>query len=190
MHSFRFFSLSSNEKGDCSETPRKPYHLPDSDARGGACLVAQSAHAQTCYRLTNIAQLGFSPVSADDRFSINSAGEVVGSFEVNGQRHALLWLPQPNTNYDPPNGLAFGLHDLSVLSGTATPALARDINDAGIVVGQVGGIHPSDGDGIFWDLTTSGLDSCNPRPAPIRNLDHSLRSVRCACAAACGRGFC
>ena len=70
---------------------------------GGVCLVAPSAQAQTCYRLTDITELGFSTVSADDRFSINSAGEVVGSFVVNGQRHALLWLPQPNSNYDPPN---------------------------------------------------------------------------------------
>lgn len=47
---------------------------------------------------------------------------------MNGQRHALLWLPQPNANYDPPTGLREGLHDLTVLSGQRLKGSCNPLN--------------------------------------------------------------
>ncbi|MCZ6811834.1 MAG: hypothetical protein O7D97_07500 [Planctomycetota bacterium] len=56
------------------------------------------ATAQTCYRLTDLKALGFPP-GPDQRFGINTAGEVAFTAVVNERRHAFVWLPQPNYGF-------------------------------------------------------------------------------------------
>ncbi|MHC4406649.1 MAG: hypothetical protein ACYTG0_44060 [Planctomycetota bacterium] len=88
----------------------------------------------TCYRITDLAEVGFVPGPMEN-FGINSDGEIAFTINVNGEKHAFVWLPQANY------GLSEGLHDLNVLPDPdlAGPSLAHDINDAGFVVGQANG---------------------------------------------------
>ena len=58
-------------------------------------IAVNTATAQTCYRVTDLRALGFLP-GIHDIFGINSAGEAAFTAEVNGVRHAFVWLPNPN----------------------------------------------------------------------------------------------
>ena len=102
-----------------------------------ALLAADRATAQnTCWRVTDVTALGGSPVADYQIPGINAAGEVVGSFKVNGEWHTFVWLPVTNPN-DP--ALSVGLNDLHVLAGLGPgESAARSINDSGQVAGQAG----------------------------------------------------
>ncbi|MCH8152484.1 MAG: hypothetical protein IH830_08945 [Planctomycetes bacterium] len=60
-----------------------------------ALLGGSIATAQTCYRLTDIRALGFLPGS-DNIFGLNYLGEAAFTAEVNEEKHAFVWLPNPN----------------------------------------------------------------------------------------------
>ncbi len=60
-------------------------------------IAVNTATAQTCYRVTDLRALGFLP-DIDDILAINSAGEAAFTAVVNGEKHAFVWLPQPNYN--------------------------------------------------------------------------------------------
>ena len=111
-----------------------------------ALSIVATASAQE-YRLTDLVDLGFVPnPDKDGTLGINSDGEVVYGFDVAGQTHAFVWLPEPNY------GLAAGFHDLSGQFGTQNPSIARDINVHGQVAGQVDGTRAGEGQAIVWDL--------------------------------------
>lgn len=122
---------------------------------GAACgyVGASVATAETCYRVTDIRALGFLP-GIDDILGINSAGEAAFTAVVNGEKHAFVWLPQPNY------GLAAGPHDVHVLSELgAGESAAHDINDSGFVAGGSGA--PLDGgEAIVWQLASGTATAC------------------------------
>ncbi len=117
-------------------------------------LGVSVASAQTCYRLTDIRALGFLP-GIDDILGINSAGEAAFTAVVNAEKHAFVWLPQPNY------GLAAGPHDLHLLAGLGGgESAAHDINDAGFVAGGRG--NPiNGGQAIVWQLGAGGASVCD-----------------------------
>ena len=87
------------------------------------------------FQVTDLGNLGFVPDPEEEgTFGINNNGEVVFSLDVNGERHAMLWLPEPNYN------LAAGNHDLAVIfPAFDQPSIARDISVHGKIAGQVKG---------------------------------------------------
>lgn len=128
-------------------------------------LTAAPAGGATTYRALNLTPLGFQPADQgfgfEDILAINEGGAVVGSFVVNENRHAFLWLPAPAF------GLCEGLHDLHLeaLNADGTHGLsedesvAHDINEAGFVVGQAGGTDIINGQAIVWVLP-AGVKAC------------------------------
>ena len=62
-------------------------------AVAGATLFTNSAVAQDCSRLLDIAELGFIPNPNDITFGINNQHEAVGAYMVDQKKHAFLWLP-------------------------------------------------------------------------------------------------
>lgn len=140
-------------------------------------LPAADGAAQVTFRALDLTPLGFQPTAyltgVEDVLAINNAiGAVVGSFMVDIdpdpgvttlKRHAFLWLPAQAY------GLCPGLHDLHTAANLSqnSESVAHDINDAGFVVGQVGGIGPDSGQAYVWVLSTSvtacGLGYLNPQ---------------------------
>ncbi|MHC4414441.1 MAG: GC-type dockerin domain-anchored protein [Planctomycetota bacterium] len=110
--------------------------------------INAAAAQQTSYRVTDLTPLGFTPDPSDEGLlAINNAGEVVGSFEVGGDRHAFVWLPAAA------HGMDRGLHDLHLLAGLVDlESAAHDINMSGKVVGQTDGSEPDEGEAIVWEL--------------------------------------
>lgn len=105
------------------------------------------------FRVTDLGDLGFTPnpgpVNEEGTFGISNRDEVVYSIDVNGERHAMLWLPEPNY------GLPAGNHDLAVIfPAFDQPSIGRDISFDGKIVGQVGGILGGEGQAIVWDLNS------------------------------------
>ena len=72
----------------------------------GAALILLAANVataqQTCYRVTDLGALNFAP-GLDDIFGINNLGEVAFTVDVDpgvpADKHAFLWLPQPNYGF-------------------------------------------------------------------------------------------
>lgn len=102
----------------------------------GACVLCSSfASAQPApMRIIDLGPIGpdgSADGDFDNSFGINCRGEVCGSMIVNGERHAFLWLPQPNY------GLAANtLHDLTALAGLPGYSVANDLNNNGVIVGE------------------------------------------------------
>ena len=105
------------------------------------------------FRVTDLGALGFTPNPDDEgTLGISNRGEVVYSIDVNGERHAMLWLPEPNYN------LAAGNHDLAaIFPAFDQPSIARDISVHGKIAGQIGGILAGEGQAMVWDLPTGTL---------------------------------
>ena len=115
--------------------------------------MARSPGRSKAGKVTDLGNLGFVPDPEEEgTFGINNNGEVVFSLDVNGERHAMLWLPEPNYN------LAAGNHDLAVIfPAFDQPSIARDISVHGKIAGQVGGILAGEGQAMVWDLATGSL---------------------------------
>ena len=130
-----------------------------------ALLAADRATAQnTCWRVTDVTALNGAPVGDRQIPGINAAGEVVGSFKVNGEWHAFVWLPVANPSYP---ALLVGLNDLHVLAGLAPgDSAARSINDSGFVAGERGGFPIHQRRAIVMDLTQPGIPVINV-PVPL-----------------------
>ena len=110
--------------------------------------LAGATYAQD-YRMTDLGELGFVPnLDVHGTLGLNNLGEVVYGFRVGDEVHPLLWLPEANYELGP------GTYDLSVLFGTATPSIARDLSVHGQVVGQTGGVEAGSGEAVIWNLET------------------------------------
>ena len=114
----------------------------------GIGLLTVSAMGEDCYHIVDLGALGFTP-GAEDIFGINNANQAVFTAEVDGKKHAMLYLPVGAYT------LAAGVHDLHVLAGaviTGDESAAHDINEAGIVVGwaEIG----SEQHAFVWRLDT------------------------------------
>ncbi len=123
--------------------------------------VTAFANAQTppTYRVIDLGELGFIPdidnkstSTPDGRFGINSSGQVAYFLKVDTNGHgppdefrAYVWLPAPA------GSVSAGVHEL-VPGPQGFPSMAQDINDSGLVIGQVGGVGNGFGLGAVWDL--------------------------------------
>jgi hypothetical protein len=148
-----------------------------------ALIAAAGAAAQnTCYRVVDAADLGSLPVGDRQVPGINPSGEIVGSYYVDGQWHAFLWLPDENPNY-PDSRLSVGLNDLHVLADNGQglgpgDSAARDINSAGKVVGQAGvlDLETVGGRAFILDLTQEGIPLI-PMAIPNPTQSHGAWAV-------------
>jgi hypothetical protein len=146
-------------------------------------IAAAGAAAQnTCYRVVDAADLGSLPVGDRQVPGINPSGEIVGSYYVDGQWHAFLWLPDENPNY-PDSRLSVGLNDLHVLADNGQglgpgDSAARDINSAGKVVGQAGvlDLETVGGRAFILDLTQEGIPLI-PMAIPNPTQSHGAWAV-------------
>jgi hypothetical protein len=101
-------------------------------AAGAALVVSNPAAAQgRCYEVIDLGPIGFLPGGAGALFGINNNDQGVFTAEVNGKKHAILYLP--TDAFDLTAG-CIDLHDLANL-GPTTESVAHDISDAGIAVG-------------------------------------------------------
>ena len=99
------------------------------------------------FRVTDLGNLGFVPDPDEEgTLGINNNGEVVYSIDVNGERHAILWLPEPN--YSLPAG-NYDLAEPGLFPPFDQPSIARDISFDGTIVGQVGGILAGEGEAMI-----------------------------------------
>ncbi|MBX3375125.1 MAG: hypothetical protein KF817_14950 [Phycisphaeraceae bacterium] len=114
--------------------------------------VTRSAQADPPqYEMTEIAILRFAPdADIQGRFGINRHGQsaftrrvVIESVET---YRATLFLPEAAY------GLSAGVHDLGSLFSLTGHSYARDIGDAGFVVGQVDGVESGHGSAFIIDL--------------------------------------
>ncbi len=123
----------------------------------GVLLIPVSAQADPPpyrYRVTDLGYLGddFTPnVSTMGSFGINELGQVVFAkrFQSGQEIHAAVCFPEPAY------GKPAGVYDLTgfTLENEAQPSIARDINSAGLIVGQVGGIEQEFGsEAVVWEL--------------------------------------
>jgi probable HAF family extracellular repeat protein len=73
-----------------------------------AMFAAPVSSADVTYMVTHLVDvdISFFGLEEGDILAINAQGEVVGSFVVDGHRHAFLWLPADNY------GLSPGITDL------------------------------------------------------------------------------
>lgn len=103
-------------------------------AAGAAPLaVCSPAAAQDrCYRLIDLGPIGFGPGGAEALFGINNNNQGVFTAEVNGKKHAMLYLPAPAYGFTEPG--CYDLHALAGLPADQT-SVAHDINENGIVAG-------------------------------------------------------
>ncbi|MCH8316444.1 MAG: hypothetical protein IIA64_10760 [Planctomycetes bacterium] len=131
----------SYKQSHLSRRSRRPWTGRASLIALGWCLswavVSSAAAQETCYRIVDLGELGFTP-GIDDISGINNANQAVFTAVVGGKKHAMLYLPA--AAYD----LAAGVHDLHDLAGAAIPgdeSAVHDLNDAGIAVGwgEIGG---------------------------------------------------
>jgi hypothetical protein len=116
-----------------------------------AGFVPRSASADPpLYRITDLGSLNFIPSVNDiGTMGINNRGEVVYGFVVDNVMHAWLWVPKEHYGLGP--GV---MHDINVLTNSAGPAIARDINVNGIAVGKTGSLVRTSGFGVVWDFST------------------------------------
>ncbi|MBX3373330.1 MAG: hypothetical protein KF817_05800 [Phycisphaeraceae bacterium] len=91
-------------------------------------------------------------------FGINGEGIVAFAVRVNGVPRAAVWLPFGGF------GLGPGIHDLSALSGSDAPSIARDVTAHGTVVGQSGGITAGTGRATVWHLPQFNGSADPPQP--------------------------
>lgn len=93
-------------------------------------FVWSAAAGDTCYKITDLGALGFTPGS-DTVFGINNNDEAVFTALVGGKKHAMLYLPAAAYH------LTAGCHDLHSLAGLHADAesAAYEINNAGMAVG-------------------------------------------------------
>jgi hypothetical protein len=117
---------------------------------------APFAYAQTPrFRVINITPLNFTPsVTQYGSMGINSLGEVVFAWQDGSDLHPFVWLPEANSNY---SGIFVGFNDLYDASENSVTGIARDLNDAGVVVGQAGDGTYSNGQAATWDLVSGGV---------------------------------
>jgi probable HAF family extracellular repeat protein len=93
---------------------------------GSGHVYGADVHAFIAGRSTKIRDLGVLPGGDySEAFSINNAGQVVGTSNTSDNAHAFLWTS------------AAGLHDLGTLPG-ATSSQAYGINGNGVIVGASG----------------------------------------------------
>ena len=97
--------------------------------------VSSPAAAQDrCYRVINLGPIHFGPFGDEALFGINNNDQGVFTAEVNGKKHAMLYLPTATFN------LAAGCHDLHLLGDLDnqgySESVVHDLNDAGIAVGS------------------------------------------------------
>ena len=103
-------------------------------AAGAAPLaVCSPAAAQDrCYRVIDLGPIGFGPGGANALFGLNNNDQGVFTAEVNGKKHAMLYLPAPAYGFTEPG--CYDLHELANIPADQT-SVAHDINESGIVAG-------------------------------------------------------
>jgi len=109
------------------------------------------------YRIVDLGPLGFpADAQAIGTFDINEKHQVAYGREAGGQTRPHVWLPFDDGTYHP--SLAAGPNDLLAefpIAGFSV-GIAFDINDDGIVVGQVGGVERGvpGSRAAWWNLKT------------------------------------
>jgi len=115
------------------------------------------------WQVVEVADLSFTPSvdenSSTDLFRINNDGWIAFPNVVNGERHAMLWIPFSL------DGFAAGVYDLTALSGSSSPGIARDLNDARQIVGQSGGLDVGAGQASVWTFNADSTVSHQTLPA-------------------------
>ena len=149
--------------------PRKFSRRPASVLAVAACLnwaVVWPTVAQDCYRLLDIAELGFIPNPNNITFGINDQHEAVGAYMVGQKKHAFLWLPVAAYN------LTKGFHDLHTLADLDPDAesAAYEINDDGIAVGWTD--DSGDQHALVWQINLY-----DPAFRPLPTIDLATFSV-------------
>lgn len=167
--------------------------------------TASKACAQPRYRLTPLVKLGFTPnPDLHGTLGINNKGQVVYGFDAGeSEIHAWLWLPSADYN------LAAGFHDLTTITESDEPAIARDINESGVIVGQSDSISHGVSPGriaVWWfneSLTPdaydyaqlgafsatnawSGANAVNDEAEPVI-VGHSGKNTQCGCSGGSSR---
>ena len=127
----------------------------------------------TEYRVVDLGRLAFVPDTDLDlingTFGINNHGQVAFGRLPLGMGSVVtahIWLPEASSAL----GLPQGFHEIS---GATAPSIARDINNAGIVVGQYGNIAESGGTAFTYDAGTGVLTTFSP-PGSTWSAGHGI----------------
>lgn len=135
-----------------SDTTKKLFCL--STVGLAICVCPNPSIGDVDYRIVDLGEIGFVPlvVIAQGSFAINNHGEVAyardTAISAGSEIRAWIWLPEDAYTLDA------GRHDLADLAEQGESA-AWDINDAGIVVGQIDDhqVGPNtDSRGMIWEL--------------------------------------
>jgi hypothetical protein len=136
-----------------------------------AAVFASSAMADPPYRIVDLGPLGF---TADPdgigTFDINDHNQVAyGTVNSGGNTIPAVWLPESAYGFPVPlEGRTIDLFDAFSIAPTQwSTGIAFDINDDGIVVGQVGGVgrNVAGSRAAWWNLNTMTWGTIDP-PSP------------------------